>query len=366
MDSLPLPGPPAPTPGQRAVGTDSRPPPSFRGAGPPAHPPRPGGPDLVGRSSQIVELRRMVDLVAPTGTTILITGETGTGKEVAARRIHASSDRAARPFVALNCATLPENLIESELFGYERGAFTGATGSRPGYFEEASTGTLFLDEVGDLPLPLQPKLLRALQEREVRRLGGTRSVRVDVRVITATNGDLAREVRAGRFRPDLYYRLRIIELHLPALRERKEDLPLLCEHLLERYIPLTRSPLRRMSLAALEAMDAYSWPGNIRELENVIERALVLARLDDGDTLLPCHLPDEVRGEVLHASHAAAEGGVLDLSGAVRRVRGRYLAEALRLSGGNKVEAARLLGISRRGLYDLLAEGGHPPGSSPR
>ena len=328
--------------------------PGLRGTRP--TPLRPSVPDLVGCSRPIQELRRMIDLVAPTGTTVLITGETGTGKEVAARRIHAGSERAGRPFVAVNCAALPENLIESELFGYERGAFTGAAVSRPGYFEEASTGTLFLDEVADLPLPLQPKLLRALQEREVRRLGGTRTIGVDVRVIAASNTDLAQAVREGKLRPDLYYRLRVIELHLPALRDRKEDIPRLCEHFIARYSPSIRPPIRRVSPAAVEVMDAYAWPGNVRELENVIERALVLARLDDGEELLPRHLPDEVRGELSPDAASVAEGGNLDLPGAVRRVRGHYLAEALRLTGGNKLEAARLLGISRRGLYDLLAE----------
>jgi len=361
MASLPSPAWPASTSGERAAGSDPRQPPPSRRSSPPAS--RILVPDLVGCSRQIVELREMIDLVAPTGTTVLVTGETGTGKEVAARRIHACSDRAERPFVAVNCAALPENLIESELFGYERGAFTGAAGSRAGYFEEASTGTLFLDEVADLPLPLQPKLLRALQEREVRRLGSSRSVRVDVRVITATNADLARAVREGRFRSDLYYRLRVIEMRLPPLRERKEDLLPLCRHLMERYVPVTRSPLRRVGLAAVEIMEAHSWPGNVRELENVIERALVLARLDDGDTLLPRHLPDELRGAAPAAAEAPARGG-LDLPGALRRVRGHYLAEALRISGGNKVEAARLLGISRRALYDLLAASGTPPGSS--
>ena len=350
---------PLPPPGRSAAHSAPRPYPASRGARVPA-PPSPPVPDLVGSSPHILELRRMIDLVAPTATTVLITGETGTGKEVAARRIHARSERADRPFVAVNCAALPENLIESELFGYERGAFTGAAGSRRGYFEEADTGTLFLDEVADLPVPLQPKLLRALQEREVRRLGATRSVRVDVRVVAASNGDLASAVREGRFRPDLYYRLRVIELHLPALRERKEDLPPLCEHFMGRYIPVTHSPLRRVSPAAVEVMDRYAWPGNVRELENVIERALVLARLDDGDTLRPHHLPEELRGDAPPAGAPPADERALDLPGAVRRVRGHYLAEALRLSGGNKVEAARLLGISRRGLYDLLAESAHP------
>ena len=356
MEPLPPPGPPEAAYEPRRFF-------AARGARP-ANPPRAALPDLVGRSPALVELRRMIDLVAPTDTTVLVTGETGTGKEVAARRIHARSERAGRPFVAVNCAALPESLIESELFGYERGAFTGAAGSRAGYFEEANTGTLFLDEVADLPLPLQPKLLRALQEREVRRLGATRTVRVDVRVVAATNGDLAQAVRAGRFRPDLYYRLRVIEMHLPALRERKEDLPLLCEHFIARHAAAARSPLRRVCPAAAETMDRYAWPGNVRELENVVERALVMARLDDGDALLSRHLPAEVRGE--DPCDAPAGGAALDLPGAVRRVRGHYLAEALRRSGGNKVKAARLLGISRRGLYDLLAETGHAPGSSPR
>ncbi len=344
----------APRGGQAASGPD---PPSSgsRRSRTPVAALLPDAVDLVGSSPQIVELRRMIELVAPTGTTVLITGETGTGKEVAARSIHARSDRSGRPFVAVNCATLPENLIESELFGYERGAFTGAAGSRPGYFEEANTGTLFLDEVGDLPLALQPKLLRALQEREVRRLGGTRSIRVDVRVIAATNSDLMRAVREGRFRPELYYRLHVVDLHLPTLRERKEDLPLLCEHFLARYRYVTRSPLRRVSPAAAEAMDSYAWPGNIRELENVIERAQVLARLDEDDALLPRHLPEEVRGSYAPSDAPAAGGFALDLPSAIRRVRSHYLAEALRLTEGNKVQAARLLGISRRGLYDLLA-----------
>ena len=297
----------------------------------------------------------MIELVAPTATPVLVTGETGTGKEVAARALHARSERAHRPFVAVNCAALPESLVESELFGYERGAFTGAAGARAGYFEEASGGTLFLDEVADLPLPLQPKLLRALQEQEVRRLGASRTVAVDVRVVAAANGDLGRAVREGRFRADLYYRLRVIELHLPALRERREDLPLLCENLIGRYRPLTGSPLCRVSPPAAAAIDAYPWPGNVRELENAIERALVLGRLDAGDALLPDHLPDEVRGA--EPALQEEDGCGLDLSAAVRRVRAHYLAEALRLSGGNKAEAARLLGISRRGLYDLLALG---------
>ncbi|HEX6909105.1 MAG TPA: sigma 54-interacting transcriptional regulator [Longimicrobium sp.] len=356
-----------PSPGRTAAGAGSAPRPAHaREARSPAPPSPPAVPDLIGCSRCIVELRRMIDLVAPTGTTVLLAGETGTGKEVAARRIHACSERAGRPFVPVNCAALPENLIESELFGYERGAFTGAAGSRRGYFEEANTGTLFLDEVADLPIPLQPKLLRALQEHEVRRLGATHSVHVDVRVIAATNGDLARAVQEGRFRPDLYYRLRVIELRMPALRVRKEDLPPLCEHFMRRYIPVTHSPLRRVSPAAVELMDGYAWPGNVRELENVIERALVLARLDHGDALLPHHLPEDLRRLVAPEVFATPEEErALYLVNAIRRVRSHYVAEALRLSGGNKVEAARLLGISRRGLYDLLAEGGaSPPPSS--
>lgn len=353
MDSLPPFSRPAPLASRAPTGTERHPSASFRARCPS---PGAGGPELVGGSRKMAELLQMIELVAPTGSTVLLTGETGTGKEVVARRIHFCSERPGGPFVSVNCAALPEGLIESELFGYERGAFTGAAGARPGYFEEANGGTLFLDEVAELPLVLQPKLLRALQEREVRRLGASRSVRVDVRVIAATNGDLACAVREGRFRPDLYYRLCIIELHLPPLRERKEDLPELCKHFLGRCIPRTGSPLRRVSAAAAEAMDAYPWPGNVRELENVIERALVLARLDDGDAVLPCHLPEEMRPAPSAAEPPPRTGCALDLPSAVRRVRRHYLAEALRLSGGNKVEAARILGISRRGLYDLLAE----------
>ena len=353
MDSLPSFAHPAPLAGRVPTSPERHPTAAHR---PRRAVPGPDVPELVGASRAMAELRQLIELVAPTGTTVLVTGETGTGKEVVARRIHASSERPDGPFVAVNCAALPESLIESELFGYERGAFTGAVGSRAGYFEEANGGTLFLDEVAELPLALQPKLLRAVQEREVRRLGASRSVRVDVRVVAATNVDLLRAIREGRFRADLYYRLCIIELHVPALRERKEDIPQLCEHFLRRCIPRTKSPLRRVSAAAEEAMDACSWPGNVRELENVIERALVLARLEDGDAILPRHLPAEMRAGLPAAEPAAGAGCALDLPGAVRRVRRHYVAEALRLSGGNKVEAARMLGISRRGLYDLLAE----------
>ncbi len=331
--------------------------PSPRGASRSTCPEPPAAPQLVGDSDRIAELRRMIQLVAPTTSTVLVTGETGTGKEVVARQTHAFSERAARPFVAVNCAATPENLFDSELFGHERGAFTGAAGARPGYFEQANTGTLFLDEVADIPLHLQPKLLRVLQEQEVRRLGATGSVRIDVRVIAATNCDLVRAVQEGRFRPDLYYRLRVVELRLPPLRQRKEDIPPLCEHFLKQYVRATGSSFCRVSPAAMDAMDAYGWPGNVRELQNMIERTLVLARLDRTDALLPHHLPAEFRVSEAGLDPGNEDEG-LDLPGALRRVRSRYLVEALRQSGGNRVEAARLLGISRRSLYDLLAENG--------
>ena len=354
---------PASIPG-RFHGSGLRPASGDRGRAPASCSPA-RGPELVGCSTEILQLKRMIDVVAPTPSTVLINGETGTGKEVVARRLHARSDRAHRPFVAVNCAALPENLVESELFGFERGAFTGAAYSKPGYFEEASGGTLFLDEVTELPPGLQAKLLRALQEREIRRLGGTRSIAVDVRVVAASNVDLAEALRDGRLRSDLYYRLRVIELHLPPLRGHREDIPLLCEHFLKSHASVC-SPLRRTGTAALEAMEAYHWPGNVRELENVVERAMVFARAEETDTLLPHHLPAEICGHFAASPDERSAGEArLDMLSAIRRLRRRYLAEALHLASGNKVEAARLLGISRRGLYDLIEEAGGeapPPG----
>ena len=233
---------------------------------------------LVGQSGVFIDVLTQVELVAPADSTVLLVGETGTGKERIAREVHQQSRRSGRAFVAVNCAALPEALVESELFGHEKGAFTGAFGRKPGKFELADHGTLFLDEVGDLPEPAQAKLLRVLQEREVQRVGGTTTVPVNVRLISATNHDLAACTKEGRFRPDLFYRLNVFPIHIPALRERPEDIPLLVSHFIRKFAERQHKPVPRLAEDVLERLIEYSWPGNIRELQNVIERAIILAR----------------------------------------------------------------------------------------
>ncbi|HEV2148610.1 MAG TPA: sigma 54-interacting transcriptional regulator, partial [Longimicrobiaceae bacterium] len=309
---------------------------------------------VVGASAAIRRVREVGAQVAQCPATVLITGESGSGKEVVARAIHETSPRSGGPFVAVSCAAIPDPLTEAELFGYEEGAFTGAVQARAGRFEEAQGGTLFLDEVTELGVERQAKLLRVLQERAVRRLGSNRSIPLDVRIVAASNRDLRRAMWEGRMRADLYYRLRVVEIGVPPLRERTEDLLPLSLHFLRSIAAVIPHALQEVSLAALEEMEAYGWPGNVRELENVIARIAVLAS-GAGGVLLPCHLPDEVRrasGQPADAESAAP----LDLAAAMRRVRLRYLGEALRVAHGNRSEAARLLGISRRALYDLLNE----------
>lgn len=275
-----------------------------------------------------------------------------------ARLIHARSSRAAGPFVAVNCAALPETLVESELFGHERGAFTGAVRTSPGLFEEAHGGTLFLDEVAELPCSAQAKLLRVLQESRVRRVGSNTERQVDVRVLAATNRPLQQALAEGALRQDLYYRLCVVELHLPALRDRREDLPVLAQHFLDRYSRQNSSTLRRVSGAALDVLDSYDWPGNVRELENVIERATVLAPPEDGELLLPKHLPPGIEGHIGDMHGPTVPDEFLHLEAATQRLRIRYATEALQRAHGSKSQAARLLGISRRGIYYLLEQTG--------
>ncbi len=292
------------------------------------------------------EVRRMLHEVAPTEATVLITGESGTGKELAAQAVHQASRRAKGPFVALNCAAVPENLLESELFGHEKGAFTGATQARQGKFELAAGGTLFLDEIGELPLSLQSRFLRVLQERIFERVGGSRVLTADVRVVAATNRDLADEVRQRRFREDLFYRLNVFPLHLPPLRERRDGLPLLVAHLLERAAVSNGAGAPVVTPAALAALYRYSWPGNIRELRNVLERALILARGE----ITTAELPEAVRSPVQFIDDEQA----LSLKERERAV----IMEALADCGNNRRLTAEKLGISRRTLQYRLKEYG--------
>jgi len=235
---------------------------------------------IVGKNARMQEIYQLIEKVAPTQASVLITGESGTGKELVARAIHINSPREKSPFISVNCAALPETLLESELFGHERGAFTGATSMRKGRFELADSGTLFLDEIGDIPLPLQAKLLRVLQERSFERVGGTRPINVDVRIITATNRELKDEVDAGRFREDLYYRLNVLQIHLPPLRERADDIPMLTEHFIKKFAAMLNKPNLRISGEALRYLVGLPWEGNVRELENTIERAAILCSGD--------------------------------------------------------------------------------------
>jgi two-component system response regulator PilR (NtrC family) len=306
---------------------------------------------IIGRSPVMLDLFRLVETIAPTNSTVLITGESGTGKELVARAIHAHSVRRERPFVAVNCGAVTETLLESELFGHVRGAFTGAAVNKKGLLEAADKGTVFLDEIGEMSPMMQVKLLRVLQERRFRRVGGTEEIDADLRIITATNRDLARMVADGRFREDLYYRINVIPVHLPPLRERREDIPLLAEHFVEKFSRQMGKAIGGISGDALKALEEYSWPGNIRELENAMERAVALER---SPTILPESLPAQVHTGVLAPAAALGplreplpEGG-FDLERHVQEIEREYIAEALRRAGGVKVRAAELVGMSFR------------------
>lgn len=311
-------------------------------------------PEMIGRTQAMQKLYQLVEKVADSPTTVLIIGESGTGKELAARAIHNLSSRRDRPFIAVNCGAIPENLFESELFGYEKGAFTGAATSKPGKFELADGGTLLLDEVGELPRDMQVKLLRALQERTVERVGGIRPVSVDVRVLAATNVDLATAVQNGRFREDLYYRLHVIPIRLPPLRERREDIPLLVEHFLARYNQRLDKQVTEVPKSTLDRLLNWSWPGNIRELENVVERGVLLA---DG-TALEVDLPGEEMPESLESD----EVGDVDLKDWIQketaRLEKKKIQQILELEQGNVTRAARRLRISRKGLQLKMKEYG--------
>jgi two-component system response regulator AtoC len=304
---------------------------------------------MVGESPAMLEAFKTIARVARSTATVLIRGESGTGKELIARTIHERSERARRAFVAVNCAAIPEALLESELFGHEKGAFTGAIARRMGRFERGSGGTVFLDEIGDMSLPLQAKILRVLQEREIERVGGSAPIPVDVRLIAATHRDLEQDVAAGRFREDLYYRLAVITVSLPALRERGDDLRLLAEHYVAHYAREYRRPVQAISREALALLRGYGWPGNVRQLRNVIESAILQA---DGAVLLPSHLPQAALREKVRAP--VDEATLLTLSEMERRHIQRVLAE----SGGQMNVAAEILGIHRNTLRRKLMEYG--------
>jgi DNA-binding NtrC family response regulator len=306
-------------------------------------------PNIVAKSAKMQEVLAAVERVAPTISTVLIGGESGVGKELIARAIHQRSRRAAGPFVKINCTAIPENLLESELFGYEKGAFTGATTSKPGKFELADKGSLFLDEIGDVPPATQAKLLRVLQEREFERLGGTRTLKVDVRLIAATNRDLRAALEQGTFREDLYYRLNVVPIDVPPLRDHKEDVPGLAEHFLKRYRKESGREIDGIAPAAMHLLTGFHWPGNVRELENIIERAATFAKgkvIEAGDI----HV-DTDRTKPGDATPAFLPAGVT-----LDQWEDEMIRESLRRSNGNKSQAARLLGLSRNALRYRLTK----------
>jgi two-component system response regulator PilR (NtrC family) len=302
---------------------------------------------LVGRSSKMRAIFELIERVATTGSTILIQGESGTGKELIARAIHYNSGRGEKPFVSINCGALPDELLESELFGHMRGSFTGATQNKKGLFEAAGGGTIFLDEIGETSPAMQTKLLRVLQERRIRRVGGTEEIEVDVRVIAATNQDLERMVRDKSFREDLFYRINVIPIRMPALREKPEDIPALAVHFLEKYRKSMGKPVRAIADPAMECLEGYHWPGNVRQLENVIERAVAL---ETADVVQVDNLPREVRGGKLGRSDldvVLPDSGV-DLDRHLEELRRRYMVEAMDRCGGVQTRAAELLGMTFR------------------
>jgi two-component system response regulator PilR (NtrC family) len=315
--------------------------------------------NIIGNSSSMQQVFELVETIAPTGSTVLITGESGTGKELVARAVHVRSPRSDRPFVAVNCGALTETLLDSELFGHMRGAFTGADANRKGLIEVADKGTIFLDEIGEMSPMLQVKILRVLQERKFRRVGGTEEVDADIRIIAATNRDLGKMVAEGQFREDLYYRINVIPVRLPPLRERDEDVSLLAEHFVAKFAAQMNKPVQGISGTAMACLRVHTWPGNVRELENAMERAVALERTP---SVLPESLPEAMRGgapapSTVSIAAIAAAGAAeprelpeegFDLEQHVQHLEREYIAEALRRSGGVKVKAAELLGMSFR------------------
>ena len=306
---------------------------------------------IVGRSPAMREIFATIQRVAPTRATVLLAGESGVGKDLIARAIHHNSPRTDRPFVKINCTALPENLMESELFGYEKGAFTGANTSKPGKFEQADTGTVFLDEIGDVPPATQVKLLRILQDREFERLGSNKTRHIDVRVLAATNVDLRAALEQGRFREDLYYRLNVLPIDIPSLRERKEDIPFLVEHFIKKLAKDLGSPVQSISEGALQRLKEYHWPGNVRELENVIERSLVLSSN-------PVLQAEDIKLDLAPRSRSQNADNFLPEGVSLEEHEQQLIREALKRANGNKSQAARLLGLTRNALRYRLSQMG--------
>jgi two-component system response regulator AtoC len=301
---------------------------------------------ILAKSREMLDIFKTISKIADFKTTVLVTGESGTGKELVARAIHMRSSRKTSPFVAINCGAIPENLLESELFGHKKGAFTDATSDRRGLFEEAHGGTLFLDEIGELPLNLQVKLLRVLHDESIRRLGDSKDVKVDVRIIAATHRDLAADVKAGRFREDVYYRINVLAIHIPPLRNRREDVNLLIDHFITRNNARLGTVIRGVSTDARKLLLGYAWPGNVRELENTIERAMVLA---ESEVLQMTDLPERVR-DALDAVQVHLASGELSIKRTAAAIEQILIRRALQKTKGNRTRAADLLEISHRAL----------------
>jgi two-component system, NtrC family, response regulator AtoC len=316
---------------------------------------------LVGQSPAIRQIYAVVEKVANTPSTVLISGESGTGKELIARALHENSNRHAGPFIKINCAAIPKTLMESELFGYDKGAFTGAVGAKPGRFELAHGGTLFLDEIGEIPVEMQVKLLRVLQESEFERVGGIKTIKVDVRLVTATNRDLLEEIGAGNFREDLFYRLNVVPIQIPPLRERREDIPLLADHFIAKFNERLKKQIVAISPEAVEQLVAYNWPGNIRELENLMERTILFC---EGPEIHVSDLPPEIVGATVPPSGAVGDEASRPAAGSLKeavraeteRVERELIQRALDATGGNVTQAARKLKISRKSLQTKMKE----------
>ncbi len=320
--------------------------------------------NIIGNSPLMQQVFSRMEKIVNTDSTILILGESGTGKELVAKALHFNGNRREKPFVALNCGAIPTDLLESELFGHARGSFTGAVADKPGKFEVANNGTIFLDEIATMPMHLQMKLLRVLQEQEVERVGTSRSIELNVRVISATNAVLENEIKAGRFREDLFYRLNVIPIHLPALRERREDMPLLAQHFLQRICKEMNRSLMSISPDAMHALEAYHWPGNVREMENVIERVVALT---EGDVIRRQDLPADIGGmdpqDSIFPYPRITEKGI-DFGRTIEEIERRMIRDALEKTGGVKARAASLLKLNRTTLVEKMKRLGFPNGNN--